>query len=301
MGAVYARTVSDAPDHLIDHVAYLGTVERMRAGAGYYSAFRDAYLQDVNIRMGRPRAFREPTVFLLWRIIPTTWLFGLFVVIVAITAVLLAKASVRPVVALAPALYLIVASRTTVTEWMHVEFWALPLLAGALLAWQRQRWWLSAALGGGAVLVRETAVPFLVAGLVVAVAQKKPWKPWLVALTTSAILVGAHYALASRYTLPQGTDEPVLGTARIPYSTLDMLTWPFQHQMLIGILLIALWAAAIYELATRRTMLLTTGLLLIPLLGFVTDRGYWALVSLPFVVWLGADGLAELASRIRPQ
>jgi hypothetical protein len=97
--------------------------------------------------------------------------------------------------------------------------------------------------------------------------------------------------------LTQGTDAPVLGTARIPYSTLDMLTWPFQHQILIGLLLIALWVAAIGELATRRTMLPAGGLLLMPLLGFFTDRGYWGLVAVPFVVWLGAERLAELASR----
>jgi hypothetical protein len=180
---------------------------------------------------------------------------------------------------------------------MLVEFWALPFLAGALLAWRRQRWWLSAALAGSAVLVRETAALFLVAGLVVAVIDRKPWRPWVLVLGTTAALATAHYAIASQYVLSHGTDEPLRGTARIPQSTLDMLTWPFQHQLLIAFFLVALWAAAAYGLAARRTMLPAFGLLSMPVLGFLVDRGYWGLVMVPLVVWLGTDALVELASR----
>lgn len=60
-----------------------------------------------------------------------------------------------------------------------------------------------------------------------------------------------------------------------------------------------LWAVALYELATRRTMLLAGGLFCVPLLGLFVDRGYWGLIAVPFVVWRGADAVVELVSRYR--
>ena len=296
---LYASFVPGSSGAHTDHVAYLGTVTRMKQGAGYYTAYRDAYLQDVNIRMGRARAFRQPAIFLLWRWVPASALFLAFVaLVVVLTGVLLAKASESTIAGLAAGLFLLAASRTTITEWLLVEFWCAPLVAAAALAWKRERWWSAAAAAGCAVLLRETAVLLLVAGFVLALLKRRPIGPWIAAGVSAAVLFALHYRTASQHVLQNGTDAALLGTGRPLATVFDMLTWPFQGELPVAWLLIAFWLLAVWQLwRTRRNLSPVAGLLLLPFLGLFMDRGYWGLLSTPYAVWLGAERIAGLGRR----
>ncbi len=285
-----------------DHLAYLGTVERMHAGESFYSAYLHSYVQDAGIRMGRPRGFREPAIFLVWRLLPTSALFIAFLAMIVLTTYLLAKISVRPAAAIVPGVFLILASRTTITEWLLVEFWTLPFLVGSLVAWKRERWWTAAALAATAIALRETAAPLLLACLVVALLRRKPWQPWAVCGTVALVAFSINDFIASRYVLDHGNDAVLAGTGR-PFGTVvQMMAWPFQNEAALALCLIGLWMAAIWYVARRDEWLPVVGLLAIPLLGFVVNRGYWGLLATPFAIWLAADGILETlaARRSRP-
>jgi hypothetical protein len=275
-----------------DHVVFLGTVSRMRRGEAYYAAFRDAFRDDVNIRVGQPRAFREPAPFLLWRWLPSSALFVAFLAVVVLTVWLLAKASRSPFSALAAGAFLLLASRTTITEWMLVELWCAPLIAGCILAWKQQRAWAAAALAAGVFLVRETALPLLLAGVVLSIVQRRPRRPWVVSTVVAVALYGVHYVIAAGYTVPNGSESSLSGTGHPPESVFNMLTWPFQQERPLSAIVIALWAVApIVVWLDRRTVGPLVGLLAIPAISLFIDRPYWGLLATPFALWLSTDRL----------
>jgi hypothetical protein len=225
-------------------------------------------------------------------------LFFAFLAMVVLTTYLLAKASPRPIAAIVPGVFLIFASRTTITEWLLVEFWTLPLLAGSLLAWKRERWWTAAALAAVAVAMRETAAPLILAGLVVALLRRKPWQPWAICGTAALVAFSINDFVASRYTLDRGNDAVLAGTGHPLSTVVDMMTWPFQNEAIVALVLLAAWAIAIWYVARSEQWLPLVGLLTIPLLGFAVDRGYWGLLATPFALWLAANGvLTTIAAR----
>jgi hypothetical protein len=289
---VYAAAVPASRLVHTDQLAYLGTIQRMKAGQGYYSAYVDSYLQDTGIRMGRARAFREPAMFWIWRVVPSSALFAVFLALMVLTTCLLAKLALRPATAIVPGVFLIAASRTTITEWLLVEFWALPLLAGALLAWKRERWWTAAALAATAVCLRESAAPLLLAGLVLALWKRKPWQPWVTCGAAAFAFFAVHFVIAAQHTQPNGNDAALSGTGKSLSSVLGMMTWPFPNQPLIALVLVALWGLGIARLVSSRDSLPVAGLLAIPLLGLDVSRGYWGLLATPFALWLACDAIA---------
>src|SRR3954452_13590585 len=293
VAGAYALLVPGSSTAHTDHVAFLGTLHRMRGGEAYYPAFRDAFLDDVGIRVGQPRAFREPAPFLVWRWLPESALFLTFlVVVVMLTVWLLARASRYPMAALAAGVFLLLASRTTITEWLLVELWCAPLIAGCVLAWKRERWWLAAGLAAGVVLIRETAAPLLLAGFVLAIVTARPRKPWLVASGATAALFAVHYAIAGHFVLPNGTESSLQGTGHPPESTFNMLTWPLQQERPLSAAVLLLWLALPFVITRdRRALTPVIGLLAIPLASLFLDRPYWGLMATPFALWLSADGL----------
>src|SRR6266849_11061925 len=59
-----------ANETFVDQVISRQTTEHMRAGAGYYPSM-DRALRANNGAASSVRAFREPTIFLLWRLLPS--------------------------------------------------------------------------------------------------------------------------------------------------------------------------------------------------------------------------------------
>src|SRR5262249_50590015 len=153
-----------------DHLVYLGTAQRMRGGAGFYRAFTDASLSQ-GITVGQPRGYRMPTIFLLWRLFPTGWLYGLFIAVVVVGTVALCCFLVRYAIAALPVgLYLLLVGRhvingQTLESWLLVELWALPAAAGCLVAARHKRPWAAALLAALAACIREVAVVLLLAGM----------------------------------------------------------------------------------------------------------------------------------------
>jgi hypothetical protein len=176
------------------------------------------------------------------------------------------------------------------------ELWCVPAIAGSLLAWKRERWWLAAGLAALASLTREHSALLLLGGLVAAHVDHRPRRPWVVAICVTGAGLALHSLLASGYTQPGGTDATFLGTANPPSSLLHMMGWGIPTTDLVGL---ALLAAAAWALAHRRRDLLpAAGLLFVPLFGFVTDRPYWGIVMIPFTVFLAADLAADTIAAI---
>jgi hypothetical protein len=294
VGVVYAVVVPASTLGHTDHVAYLGTIARMKRGQGYYAAYRESYLFDVQTRLGRARAFRQPWIFLVWRWIPTAALFATFVGMLVVVAYVFARLSRWPLCGLAPALFLLAASRTTITEWLLVELWCAPFVAGCALAWSRQKWWLAAGLAGGAVLLRETAIVVLVAGFVLALLKRRPPLPWVVAGAVTAVAFAVHLRVAGGYTLVNGNDMVLAGTADPPRTVYEIMVWPFHHEHVVAVVLLAAWLVALFEVWTRRRDLSpVAALLVMPALGLLFDRGYWGLLATPVVAWLAAERVTD--------
>ena len=68
----------------------------MRHGQGYYQAFRAAYVT-IGVRLGGPRSFRTPYLFLLLREVPPSLLYPTFLaVVVGGTCFFLMRCTSRP-------------------------------------------------------------------------------------------------------------------------------------------------------------------------------------------------------------
>lgn len=293
----YPQVFPDRGRGHFDHYVFLDVIRRMHGGPGFYSAYRDAFV-DVGVTLGQTRSFRLPTAFLLYRVVPVGWLFALFlVVVVAGTTLLLLWLTERPVVVLPVTLYLLTTGRIPTfspgssESWLLSELWCVPAIAGSLLAWKRERWWLAAGLAALAAITREHSALLLLGGLVAAHVDHRPRRPWLVAIGATGTVFVLHTVLASGYTQAGGTDATFLGTVDPPASLLHMMGWGIPTTDLVGL---ALWAGAVWALAHRRRDLLPAGgLLMVPLFGFVTNRPYWGIVMIPFTVFLASELVAD--------
>ena len=303
MIAGYGLIVPKGGDGRVDHVTFLHTLSEMRRGAGYYPAYRASF-RDYGIRLGGPRSFRFPGLFLLWRWIPPPALYAAFlIIVVGGTAAILLFLTRRPLLILPVVAYLLLAGRTPggahggVESWLLVEEWAAPLIAGCLLAWQRQRWWWAAGLAAAALLMREITLPLLAVGLVASIVVGHPRKPWLAAGFVGFGLFGLHSYLASTYTLPNGNEAALFGTGHPPSSVLGMTSWEVPGGVAVGFIVWALAAGRARHLGLIAWP--AAGLLAIPLSGLLVDRPYWGLVVIPLAILWAAEELTDLLIRAR--
>src|SRR5205823_1646595 len=108
--------------------------------------------------------FRPPTAFLLWRWLPSSFLWPAYVLVVVIgTGLLLAAVTTVPVVVPLVAIYLLTLGRVSV-EFLFVELWTVPLAAATFFAVERARWRWAAVLALLATAVRELAGGLLLGG-----------------------------------------------------------------------------------------------------------------------------------------
>jgi hypothetical protein len=298
MITVYGAVMRAGAVAHLDHISYRNTVALMRRHQGFYAAFQQGFGQHSGDHIGTARAFRLPTMFLLWRWIPPSLLWPSFLVlVVGGTVLLLLLISDVPPVVLPVAAYLLMAGRTPsqgYDEWLLLELWALPAMVGCLVAWRRQRWWAAAGLALLAFLVRETAAPLLIGGLAASWRERERIVPWVVASGLAVVAYVAHLAAASHHLVHPGTDMAELGTGHPPASMLHMVGWMVPGPDLIGL---AIWAVAVAEVWRRRELLLVGPVLAIPVLGLFVERPYWGLVVVPFVFFYAGEAAARAVTR----
>ena len=290
-----------------DQRAFQRIHEMMRAGKNYYAAFRDTFLE-AGIRVSQSRSFRQPALFWIWELLPTSALYGLYVVVVVIaTSVLFIWLADRPLAVLPVTLYLLFAARpidsfgaTPEDAFLLPEIWVLPLVAGSFLAWRRQRWWLAAGLAVGAVLIRELAILLPLGGLIDAHYNKRPRKPWIAAIAVSVVLYGIHVVVASGYALTDGNEAPLIHTADMPWSMLAMMDNAVPGPLIFGLLL---WGVGVWRCANRGELLFFGPYLALALTGILVDRPYWGMMFVAFtILWTGEaflDRVVELWQRRR--
>jgi hypothetical protein len=277
-----------------DHYAFAKTVELMDHGENYYDAFRDAF----DIQADPPsqaRDFRPPLPFLVWRMLPYDHLYTAYLVlVVGATSLLLLFATKHPIAVLPVTLFLLLAGREagspSFEAWLLAEAWTVPLIAGSFLAWKFRRWWWAAALAALAVFTRELTFPVLVMGLVLAHQRGLPRKPWIVCGLAAAVGLAAHFVVAAHHTVPWGHEAQFFGTGMGLTSVLFMITWMLPMAAVLGPLLFTI--AVVYMYRHRDTWLLWP-LMLVPLAGFITNRPYWGLLFIPFMLLFAAEAVIE--------
>jgi hypothetical protein len=277
-----------------DQYLYQGTVRRMRAGQGYYEASEQTF-RAAGGTIETARGYRLPTAFLLWRLLPERGLWPAYVIVVAgATALILLAGGVAPIAVLLCFLYLLILGKFSV-EYLFVELWAVPLVAGAMVASVARRWWPAAGLALAATTVRELAVLLIVGGLLAALVRKHPTKPWVGALATAAVLYGLHIVLVSSHLGSHGTEGRLLGTGSLSAAA-HMMGFQLPAGVVVGPLL---WSAALVWLRRTDRLLAVGPYAALPLLGLVADRPYWGGMVVPFLlVWSYELAASQLTPHI---
>jgi len=288
----------------VDQRSFVGVIERMRHGTGYYEAFRDSFL-DEGIRVSQGRGFRMPTTFLLWRMVPSDLLYPAFLTLVVVgTSWLLLRLTERPLLVLPVTLYLLQAGVTLngwgeppTDAWLLQEMWALPLVCGSVLAWRREWWRTAALIAASAVLVREITLPLLLGGLLASHFGKGPRWPWLATLVGVGGLVTLHWKLAAGAALAMGNEAPLLGSGRPPESILEMMDWPIPGPLAIGAVL---WGAALVWVRRRGELAFLGPYFAIGLSGLVVRRPYWGVVFVPLTILFSLELVSSTVWPVPP-
>ena len=295
--AMWWQWTGPQPRIQIDHQAFLRTIDYQRQGASYYAAMQRAF-HDIDVTIGHPRGYRIPTAFLIWRWIPPSWLWGVFLVgVVGSTAVLCQRLARTPWSPIVVTLFMLFAGRSAgglgLDSWMLVELWLVPFAVGCVLAWRNGQDVLAAGLALTATMFREIAAVFLIGGLLAAVMGKRAKWPWLVAAGIGAALYLFHFWLAGDWVEPPGNFAKLFGTGNPPASVFGMVTWTVTTSWIVGAFLWALGGWGIWR-SGERWLLLPA--LCLPLNGFLVDRPYWGIVLIPFLLVYGIDEAAAAFS-----
>jgi hypothetical protein len=292
----------------IDHHIDLRTVALMRRGSGYYTAMNHAMLEVGHAPVDEVRAFRMPTMFMVWRYLPNDhaiWL--LFVAMVLMTGLMMLRltrlAFVPPLLAL---VLLATGKRRVGSGWIDqfavVELWAAPLNVGALLAWKEKRSARAAWLALAAVAVRELSAGLLIGGLIASLRTGRARVHWITVCALSAVLYFVHSGLAHPFLVAhgKGVELPLLHTGGVG-ALVDMMGFGLPLGVVVGPVL---WIAAVTQCVRKRNEL-ALGLLAVPLTGILIARPYWGLISLPAVLVFGSEGCVDawsaVRARLRPQ
>jgi hypothetical protein len=306
---VHSLAVRPPDGAIFDHRVFSSTIEEMRTGEGYYDAYLEA-ARGLGTDSSRPRTvlsepslfrWRLPTAFLLWRVVPKSMLFVLYLtVVVGGTALALSFATERALPILAVSAYLLHAgniwmpSQGTIEEWLLVELWAVPALAVALAASRRGRWWLAGGAVAVGALVRELLFPILLTGFIAARVRRTAWRPWVIASGAFVLGIGVHWLVASRVTAVPGTESPLFGSASFPRSVLAIIDWPIPGPYVAGT---AAFIASLFWLSRTGELLRWSGLLILPVYGLIVDRPYWGLILVPLTVFWAAEFACDVVPR----
>ncbi len=206
----YARAI-EPERYAFDGELYLRTRALMRQGVPYYAAFQRAWSEDARFAgpIRTPLSFREPGLFLLWRLLPgasATALLGWFIVFglaVAVAGWWLAATFVSDGIALLAPILL-----STFFAWFvlgahswftFAEVWAGGVMVIALALLVRGRWMASALALVAAVAMRELAIVYVPAWVIAGLwaAPRRPRLAGLLVATLGAsVPIALHLAMA---------------------------------------------------------------------------------------------------------
>ena len=294
----YALAVHGGAVSHFDHSQYLRTLEYQRDGMGYYDAYLRAF-SDEGVVLSEVRAVRQPALFLLWGEIPERLLWPLFAIgVVGGTSVLLTMIARSPAAVLPVAAYLLLAGRIppepAVDQWMLVELWTLPLLAGSLVLWTRERDGASATLAAAAVLVRELAVCYLAVATITAWLRRgnraRAW--WTSACAGALGGYAVHAAVVSPRLADKGNDATILGTGDAPRTVWEMVAWMVPGPAVVGIVVVG--CGLLHLLLHRRDLAPLVGLFALAGTGIFVARPYWGFLFIPFGILLFGDAVGRL-------
>lgn len=295
-----------ADAEMIDHALFRITVQSMREGSDYYSAY-DAALDIVYgpTRAGVTetiRGFRMPTTFFVWHLFPNDqYVWWLFVGLSGLAGIAASKFLTRPVLGVLVVVYLLsigmlVAGGRWTAQFMTTELWAVPPLFGAVLMARRDRWWLAAGLALLATLIRELAAPFLLVGVGLALLGRVPRAPWFTAFGLAVLAYAGHVALVIPHIDPNVVQNPIIDDVTLPRTIIEMMGFALPVGAVIGPVL---WIVAVWHVISQR-WILEASLLALPLVGVIIDRPYWGILVVPFTIVWGLEGIFDLvASRRR--
>lgn len=277
VGAAVAAALAPVPPFVhFDHLAHRTTLDLVRDGTALHEAVV-AGQAAIGNAVSQVRSVREPWIFALWSLVPTSWVEVLFFVVVAGGSAVV----IAPVLRFPPAALLVTAylawfgSYGEIEQWLLSEPWTAPLVLGACVAWVRGRWGLASAAAVAATLVRENCVLLQLGFLVFAWRSGRAVRPWAVGLGVTAASLVVHAALAAPHLHDEGHEAALLGSGDPAFVT--NMTRLFGLPGLVGL---GVWVAGLV-LLWRSQLRPALPLALIPLSGFVVGRPYWGALAMP--------------------
>lgn len=306
-----ARRAEDRADVML----YESIVENIRGGGQYYPVAAAA-LRVGDYPLKPFVTFRLPTLAEVQATLPPTAVRFMLYALVAATAFAwyrrLAPAFVRAVPRVV-AMALLAGGMMAFVQSELVDFheiWAGLLIALSLALRRPDRWLPSVAFGLAAVLVRETAGPYLalMAFFAILEGNRREALGWLVAIGVLAIALVLHAHAVAQVVRPLDPASPgwagMLGfgffVKTMAISTALDLAPLWLAAPLVGLALFG-WAAWHDELGLRMLTLLAGYALVLAVFGR-TDTFYWGLLVAPAILVGLAfvpDGLRDLVAAAR--
>jgi len=190
------------------------------------------------------------------------------------------------------------------------ESWAALLLALMIAVYRPERWWPAVIAGGAALMIRELALPMILAMGGLALVDKR-WREataWAAVIAVFAIYVTLHAQWVAEVVVPADKASPgwsaMLGF-QFALKSIAKVTLGIRLPVALASVLLILslfgWASIRSGWALRATMLLAGYGAMLALFAR-TDTFYWALIAAPLsfagLVFL-PKAIADLAKSIR--
>ena len=178
------------------------------------------------------------------------------------------------------------------------ESWAALLLALMVAVYRKERFWPAVLLGGAALMIRELALPMILAmgGLTLLGKRWREAVAWALVVTLFGIYLTLHANWVSQVVTPSDPPSPGwsgLNGLQFAYKSIAKVTMGIRLPDAIAILLLILslfgWASVRKGWALRAAMLVAGYTAMLALLARA-DTFYWALLAAP----LAFVGLAFL-------
>ncbi|MCH7629214.1 hypothetical protein [Novosphingobium sp.] len=279
---------------LVDQELYRAVTERVRAGEGFYPAtIAEQRARDYPVRPAL--AVRPPTLAYGLALLPTTKartaaLWGLlFVALIALRRTLSDRTSPEALATIALVLAGLFGAFFPGAAYLH-EQWSVLLVLLALCAHRQPA--LLVLLAFAAVLVRETALAWLAAMVLVAL-WKRDWK--LAVMSGAAIAgAGALWMVHAHFAAAQVTAADVASPGWVRFQGLTLVIDALRRNLALyplpGWLLLATVAASLAAMlrwGRERERIAAIGsagfLAALTVLGR-EDNGYWGFMVAPFVL-----------------
>lgn len=280
---------------LVDQELYRAVTERVRAGQGFYPAtIAEQRARDYPVRPAL--AVRPPTLALGLALLPSTtartaalWAL-LFVALITLRRTLSDRTPPEAFVTIALSLAGLFGAFFPGAAYLH-EQWSVLIVLLALCAHRRPA--LMVALAFAAVLVRETALAWL-AAIVIVAAWKRDWK---LAVTSAMAIAGAGalWLLHAHFAAAQVTAADVASPGWVRFQGLALVIDALRRNLALyplpGWLLLATVAASLVAMLRwggdmeRVAAIGSAGFLAALTVLGREDNGYWGFMVAPFVLW----------------